>query len=44
MGGGETARGVVMMHGLTEAAHLGALYEARRSSFWPWRHWRYVAT
>ena len=33
MGGGETARGVVMMHGLTEAAHLGALYEARRSSF-----------
>lgn len=33
MGGGETARGIVMMHGLTEAAHLGALYEARRSSF-----------
>jgi len=33
LGGGETARGVVMMHGLTEAAYLGSLYDAKRSSF-----------
>lgn len=33
MGGGQTAQGIVMMHGLTEAAYLGGIYEAKRSSF-----------
>ena len=33
MGGGQTAQGIVMMHGLTEAAYLGSLYEAKRSTF-----------
>lgn len=33
LGGGQTAQGIVMMHGLTEAAYLGGLYEAKRSSF-----------